>query len=133
MLLDDRGLSGSVLVRDGGIHIWNVSLCTGGLDGIRAAKGSLRETGGSSLREVITFPLLKSMWLRTDGWWICTCFFENDRYEIAVALLSCWPSGSDKWHVFSKKDSNFWDGEVVTLACLFSSSVASPKTGTVVF
>jgi hypothetical protein len=56
---------------------------------VRAATGSFKVIGGSSLREVITFPCCEfACRLRGEGSWIRTWLVGTDWNEIAVAILS---------------------------------------------
>lgn len=97
--MDDIGLSGCVLMIVGGAQIVRGHFCVWQLDGILAAMGFFRETGGNPFRGLIRCTL--RLW--TNGRWITTCFIDTDRNEIAVAFVSSRPVVLGKEAFLSKK------------------------------
>jgi hypothetical protein len=116
VLMNDVRLSGFVLVIVGGAQAVRSPFGNWQLDGILAAMGSFRETGGSSFREMIR----RTLRLWASGRWITTCFVDTDRNEIAVALFSNKLASFDERASFPKKG-----GGVDGLGCKFRPSVAN--------
>jgi hypothetical protein len=99
VLMNDIGLSGSVLIIVGGAQVVRSPFGIWQLDGILAAMGVFRETGGTSFREMIR----RTLRLWANGGWITTCFVDTDWNEIAVALLSNRPTTLDENASLPKK------------------------------
>ena len=103
VLMNDIGLSGSVLIIAGGAQVERSPFGIWQLDGTLAAMGFFRETGGSSFREMIRRML--TPW--ANGGWTTTCFVDTDRNEIAVALFSNRPANFDESASLPKKGGGF--------------------------
>ncbi len=97
--MNDVRLSAFALVLVGGIQAVGSPFGNRQLDGILAAMGSFRKTGGSSFTEMIR----RTLRLWASGRWIRTCFVDTDRNEIAVAFFSSKLASFDERASFPKK------------------------------